>query len=501
MISSWFRDYGSVESQVSLRNKEQRLDTYARVFLTEAKNGYAVNSGVQALVDDNLTMELDVFGNYQAIRKDPDLKTSRFDHELSLVSAMADESPDESVIAQDLFAAIPEIKFEPIIGYYLGLYAGYVVEQDYRAQGSSGGLTTWLLVQLLESGHIDGVVHVKPGGSASAVLFEYAISRSSEEIREGAKSRYYPAEFSGPVGEILRLGGKYAITGIPSFITEIRLLSKLRPEVAEALPYTFGLICGHQKSTKYAEAMAWQCGIQPGDLVSIDFRKKDPDAPASKYLTEIHGRVDGQMISIEKTHSEFFVSNWSHGFFKPGMSDYTDDALNETADVALGDAWLPQYVGDSRGTNVMIVRNPVIQEIIAQGVKSGLVYVENLSTEEILRSQRGLVHHTQDEMGYRLHKKDVQGIWRPQKRIAASNDLPFLRKRVQDVREEIATTSHEAYLEAVHMGSWDHFVATMSPKVRRHAFLYKLVLLRRNSPLSIVRKSLRLAYRKLPLGR
>src|SRR5690606_13386755 len=108
---------------------------------------------------------------------------------------------------------------------------------------------------------IDGVIHVKESNDGDGILFKYGISRTADEIIEGAKSRYYPAEFSSVINTIKKTKGKYAITGIPSFIAEVRLLAKQDKEVADRIAYTFGLICGHQKTTKYAEALAWQHGI------------------------------------------------------------------------------------------------------------------------------------------------------------------------------------------------------------------------------------------------
>ncbi|MGC9322644.1 MAG: Coenzyme F420 hydrogenase/dehydrogenase, beta subunit C-terminal domain, partial [Kosmotogaceae bacterium] len=67
---------------------------------------------------------------------------------------------------------------------------------------------------------------------------------------------------------------------------------------------------------------------------------------------------------MTKKASDFYGYNWGYGFFKYKACDYCDDVVSETADVSVGDAWLPEYVNDSGGTNVVIVRNPVIKKII-----------------------------------------------------------------------------------------------------------------------------------------
>ncbi len=455
--------------------------------------GYSVQSGVFGAVDERVNVALNRFGQYEATfsqdgREDDILAA------LADVSAMSRSDVNEDVMAQKLFGEVRGIQHEPLVGYYLQIYAGFVAEGEYRKNASSGGLTSWLLVELLRRGLIDGVIHVAEAEHGrDKVLFQYSISRSEEEIRQGAKSRYYPTDLS----EVLRLakkaGGRYALTGIPSFIAEVRLLSEVDPSFRHAIAYTLGLVCGHQKSTKYAEAMAWEHGIKPGDLVSVDFRKKVPGARADEYITEFVGLINGEEVTFTKSARDVFVGSWSQGFFKAKFSDFTDDLFNETADVTLGDAWLPQYSGDSRGTNLVIVRNPDIAEIIADGLSSGALELDVLTSEQAVQSQAGLVRHSYDELPYRLAREDRRGRWRPIKRVVADEGLPSLRKRIQDIREEISQQSHVHYAKAVELGEWDYFYRQMKPLVDRHNALYGISDARRilkKGPLFLLRKAL-----------
>ncbi len=451
------------------------MKDYADIFKTEIREGLSVNSGSFAVVDENLQMVLDEYGQYKAVIIDPSKTASTHDRELSLVSAMSDISPDEDSIARELYSTTPRIKHSQAVGYYLDLYAGHVTEGNFREIASSGGFATWTLCKLLEGGLIDGVIHVKESNDDDGTLFKYAISRTKEDIINGSKSRYYPAEFSKTIKEIKRTKGSYAIVGIPSFIMEIRLLAKVDPEVNRAIKYTLGLICGHQKSTKYAEALAWQHGIQPGDLQAIDFRKKTNEAVSYKYLTEFTGQINGKKTTFTKKQDDLFASDWAHGFFKTAFSDFTDDALNETADLALGDAWLDEYYSDSGGNNVLIVRHPDIAQIIKDGIKHSHIKVNAISPATVLRSQQGLIHHTQDEISYRLSKINKSKGWKPIKPRHSPNRIPFLRRRVQDLRREMAVQSHIAYQEAVALNNWQYFEKKMSPYIKQYKFWYKVI--------------------------
>lgn len=447
-------------------------------FIEELKGGYSVHSGVFSAINPKLSTVLNEFGRYEA---DIDPASLSQDELLALarVSAMSHHELNEDVLGERLYGNVPGIKHEPLIGYHSAIYAGHVEAGAYRQNGSSGGVSTWLLVRLLQEGKIDGVIHTVPRVSDGGLLFSYSISTTEAEICAGAKSRYYPMDLSDVLRTAKEQGGRYAITGIPSFISELRLLAEHDPEFKRAIAYTIGLICGHQKSTKYVEAIAWEHGIRPGDLRSVDFRKKVAGKMANEYITELTGVKNGEVVTLSKEASEVFVSSWSHGFFKPKFSDFTDDLFNETADIAVGDAWLPRYQSDYLGTNLVIVRNPDIAKIIAKGLDVGDLTLDSLSVDEAISSQTGLVRHSYDELPYRLARADRRGEWRPVKRVQADLRLGRLRRKIQNVREEIAEQSHVHYMRAVELDDWEYFVQMMKPLVDRHSALYAVTETRR----------------------
>jgi coenzyme F420 hydrogenase subunit beta len=85
-----------------------------------------------------------------------------------------------------------------------------------------------------------------------------------------AKSAYHPVSLSAALESIRSNPGRYLVTGVPCFVKGQRLLAKQEALFAERISYTVGLICGGMKSGAYAEAIAWEQGIVPPDLESID---------------------------------------------------------------------------------------------------------------------------------------------------------------------------------------------------------------------------------------
>jgi len=429
-------------------------------------NGYCIGCGACVSAGDVKGMnKLDSYGMYKP----------SFDELDSPVSDVCPffTSRTESQLGEMLFSGFDNIRRNEFIGYYLETYVGYVREDDFRKYGSSGGFVTWILSRLLEAGLIDAVIHVKPSGKKD-ILFEYGISSNLEELRKGAKSRYYPVEFSEVLDKVRKSKKKYAFVGVPCFVKAMRLLCLNDKEIADRVTLTVGLVCGHLKSSRFSEMLAWQKGVKPEDLRGIDFRWKYPSGPASEYGIEISGEKNGEMVTITEKASDFYGYNWGYGFFKYKACDYCDDVVSETADVSVGDAWLPQYVSDSSGTNVVIVRNPVIKKIVDLGIKERTLKLDVLDPEEIIKSQEGGFRHRRDLLGYRIALLKDHGIWFPQKRLEPSLDnLDVRYRKITLLRTQLAEKSHLAFEEALKADDFEVFRVLMQPLVEKYGSLYK----------------------------
>ena len=440
-------------------------------------NGYCIGCGACAAFDPGIRIALDDYGRYQAGRS----------HERASVSAaaagvcpFADDVPDEKELGRAVFGQ--NVAIDEHIGYHLANYAGWVIESDFRAKGSSGGLVSWLLAELLDRELVDYVVHVAPESSAASgqPLFRFTISATSAEVRARSKSRYYPVEMSAVIREMLQRPGRYAVVGIPCFIKAIRLACRESSVLKERIAFTIGVVCGQLKSTAYAEMFAWQSGILPADLTGIDFRTKLPDTPAHSYAVTVEGQRAGQQLTITKPMSELVGSNWGHGLFKYKACDFCDDVVGETADISIGDAWLPEYISDSAGTNVVVVRSAVINQLLTRAVAEHRLHLDSISAKKVVESQAGGFRHRRDGLAYRLFLEDQAGRWRPAKRVAPSDKglTPKLRE-IYSLRYQMGQVSHEAFASARARGDFSVFVRAMQPLISRYDRYYRRPLLLR----------------------
>ncbi|MEW9855380.1 Coenzyme F420 hydrogenase/dehydrogenase, beta subunit C-terminal domain [Novosphingobium sp. M1R2S20] len=384
--------------------------------------------------------------------KDGHLKPSAPDgwHAAEAFAQLCPFSPaaaNEDEIAAQLFPSAPG--GDAMIGRYQDAYVGHVAEEGFRLAGSSGGMVSWVAAELLRRGLVDGVAHVVPRSPEQdqGRLFEYRISRTEDELREGAKSRYYPVDLSRVLREIRDVPGRYAIVGIPCFIKAVNLLRREDPVVAERVPFTIGLFCGHMKSARMVDSFALQLGAAPEAVRAIDYRLKNPDRPANWY-TALLTLEDGSTRQQDWWH--LVDGDWGSGFFMNSACNFCDDVVAETADIAMGDAWVEPYSSDGKGTNVVITRSPLMQEIVQQGMSEGRLQLQGVDHSFIQQTQAAGFRQRREGLGYRLARARLPV--QPRKRVRPSRQLPARRKLIYRMRQAISRGSHRAFrlARAVH---------------------------------------------------
>ncbi|MEG6508893.1 Coenzyme F420 hydrogenase/dehydrogenase, beta subunit C-terminal domain [Methyloligella sp. 2.7D] len=424
------------------------------------QRGLCVGCGGCAVACGSVTMRLNESGAYEASLEEVGPVERA---ELGAVCPFSDAAPDETAIAEELFGKSGQAQ-DPRTGYYLSLNAGRVADTETVTDSSSGGLTSWLLIQLLERGMIDGVIHVGEGREEGR-LFDYCVSTSTEELLQRRKSQYYSTELSAALRAVRGDGKRYALVGVPCFIKAARLLAKSDPVLSEQLGYFLGLVCGHLKSSGFAELMAWQVGVSPDELARVDFRHKVPDQPANRY--EFGALRRGSSDWRYATSLTMLGGNWGHALFQLRACDFCDDIFAETADVCFGDAWVDRFAKDWRGTNIVVCRNPELQAIFEEGLRSSEIVFEPLAMADLLASQGGNFRHRHLGLSVRLKNALRRGEHVPRKRIApGSLRVSMLRKRIIRIRERLAMRSHDAFRQAKQRGDLAIFRQAIAPELR-----------------------------------
>ena len=160
------------------------------------------------------------------------------------------------------------------------------------------------------------------------------------------------------------------------------------------------------------------------------------------------------------------MTNWGEGMFKYKSCDYCDDVLAETADITIGDAWIPEYTNDSMGTNIIVVRNSQIMNIINKYRDE--LFLEELSEEKIFESQAGGFRHRREGLSYRLYLTDKKNQWRPKKRVDAENSINKNRKKIYENRIKIYEESFRGYKLAEKSNNFNDFISYMNPIINHY---------------------------------
>jgi len=359
---------------------------------------------------------------------------------LAAICPFSPHARDEDRIAADLFPDAPVV--DARVGRFAAAYVGHAAQEDFRARGSSGGMISWVAAELLRRGLVDGVAHVAPADrQATGRLFDYRVSRSVEEVRGGAKSRYYPIEMSRVLDEIRERPGRYAVVGIPCFIKAVHLARAAEPVLAERIPFTLGLVCGHMKSARMVDSFARQMGTAPEQVRAVDFRLKNAERPANWYRTQLMLEDGG---STEQDWWHLLEGDWGSGFFQHSACNFCDDVVAETADISFGDAWVEPYSSDGRGTNVVVVRSPVLHAMLEEGRADGRLGLEPVGAEFVVETQAAGFRQRREGLAYRLalRKRGLQ----PRKRVApARGGLPWRRRAIYRMRAAISAASHRLF--------------------------------------------------------
>ena len=372
------------------------------------------------------------------------------------------EIQDEDKIAEYF---MPDTPFKNSkIGHYHEIYVGYA--QKFRATSSSGGIGTYILEQLLQQKIVDHLFVVKE------VKGEYAYQwfDTIEDITTVSKTRYLPVSLEKLFLEIDSKPGKVAVSGIPPFLKAIRLKQYYYPEYREKIPFLIGIICGGMKSKFFTDYLAQKAGIQ-GDYSKQEYRIKDETSYALDYS---FGAYD-EKETFHQMKMKLAGNMWGTGLFNANASDFSDDVTAELGDISLGDAWIPPYSKDGRGTSLFVTRSQLADKLIQEGINKGELYLETLELNSFIQSQMGAFRHRHIGLKYRLDELKKSNSLIPFKRKRLLINAPFEYKIVQKQRRKLRKASLENWYQYKNAEDFDKAMKPLIEDLNKKTIWYHRV--------------------------
>jgi coenzyme F420-reducing hydrogenase beta subunit len=397
------------------------------------------------------------------------------------------QKDNEDSLALTTFGSQTDMKHRPETGYYLKAFVSHVEDQEIRLNRSSGGLATWLQESYLAQGLADYVINVVPNNDPEK-SFRFAIFDSFEQVRQSAKSAYYPVEMSEVIAQVLHTPGSYVFTGLPCFIKGLKLAMRHNISLRKRIRATIGLVCGQQKSRFFGEYLVADHGGNQSQLTQFDFRFKNPEKSANAFSHMYETRAESNRTEQHIiSDPEAFLLIWQSDSFKINACNYCDDVFSELADVVVMDAWLSPFQQDWRGHSLILFRKEEPMHLLERGLANGDLWGKEIDIDQIIASQSGVIEKKRSQLAYRLYMRKERGRdYIPVKRVAPKKP-PVTGKMLISSQLAIQHASREKFAELADGGSGKktrQFKREMTGRLLRYRISRRLFRVLSNSSLN-----------------
>lgn len=278
---------------------------------------------------------------------------------------------------------VRDSSFLPLWGPVRRSQTGFAKDREIRFKGSSGGGLSALATYLLESGKVDGVLHIVPSTSADSPFANVPqISRTMEDVLRGAGSRYAPASPLEALDVCLREPGIFAFIGKPCDVAALRALAQRRPDVASKFPYLLSFMCAGTPGLRGSEAVVRAMGLDTDKVVRFRYRGNGWPGKARAET------VEGESAEMDYDSSWGNILN-RHLQFRCKICP---DGTGEFADITCADAWYGNDKGyptfeESDGRSLILSRSQKGVELVEEAVNAGYLSVSDLPVGDVERMQ------------------------------------------------------------------------------------------------------------------
>lgn len=270
---------------------------------------------------------------------------------------------------------------DPFWGPVRSCHTGHATDPEVRFTGSSGGVLTALALVALESGLVDGVVHVGADPQRPTRNLT-VISRDRASLLAGAGSRYAPSSPLAAVESLLARGERLMFIGKPCDVSALTALGEVDARVGQVFPYRLSFFCGGIPSFSGTDRIL--AAMRLGDRNILSFRYRGNGWPG---LTEAR-TSDGETATMR------YAESWGR-FLSPQVQyrcKICPDAVGGVADIAAADAWYGGESGyptfDERdGRSLVIGRTAAGQYLLAVGLARGAIALDALELDQIALMQ------------------------------------------------------------------------------------------------------------------
>lgn len=156
-----------------------------------------------------------------------------------------------------------------------------------------------------------------------------------------------------------------------------RNIQKHDPSFRDKVVITIGNFCGGIKNYDNISLLARRKGINPAKISFFRFRGNGQ--PGSMLIKDSSGQA------VDVPYPKYVGLN---GLSKHLRCHLCVDATGELADIACGDAWLPQFLNSPHPWSIIITRTKKADDVIVAMIRDHILTVDQITSAEIKLSQR-----------------------------------------------------------------------------------------------------------------
>ena len=250
------------------------------------------------------------------------------------------------------------------------MWIGHATNPNVRLQGASGGLTTALLVHLLETHQVDAAV-VAHQGKPTPEAANWEIVTNPKMLVELAGSVYIPVPMLAALPH-LDTRKRYAMTCLPEQAAALRNLQLRGDPKARSITHLIGPYTGTALVPTAIRALLRSHGVDQQDQI-LSLRWRAGEWPGYMEVRMASGKI----IRSPKVYYNFLIPFY---IWPPSLRGI--DFANEFTDLSVGDAWSPNFERQGKGFSVVISRNPQMTALLKEMEAAGKIHLEPIAPPE-----------------------------------------------------------------------------------------------------------------------
>jgi coenzyme F420 hydrogenase subunit beta len=260
-----------------------------------------------------------------------------------------------------------------LLGHADSFNIGWATDNKIRSRGSSGGVVTAILNDMLIRGDIQGAVCLidDPENPFSP---KPVIATDLKTLFLAQQSKYSIAPINQILNQVDSFKGSLAFVGLPHQVHSIRKLQAAGNPIVRKIKVILGSYCGlEQHFTAVVDFLSVHGVKNLSQVRKLEYRAGN--WPGKFRIT----LKSGKLIELEK-----FYANYMSLFYAVERSLLCLDLTNELADISFGDAWAKHLESKKEGYSLVVARTKNGGKILQDCSASGSIALESSSRSKAM---------------------------------------------------------------------------------------------------------------------